>query len=121
MTITFKGVREQIDVDQLLYVATIPAEAIARKMLLNMLESQIDMISDGEPDVQTKVEIEKLLNTELPETTIEYFNDLWEDIGANIRSFIKLGAEVKVRALEYNTKGDLCDVSVDVKFNQFNG
>jgi hypothetical protein len=113
MTIINSYVEQSVQVSDLLCCGTDSAKAIARQMLMNHIEAQIECLP--EEDIQGgRIEIEGLLNTDIADSTEEYFNDLFNDVKANIRSYIQQGAKVKVRRLEYSAMGGLTDIAVDV-------
>lgn len=91
-------------------------DAIAMAAILNMIEGNIEMITDGYENYPTRDLIETRLNS-ADSQAIDFVHDAIDDLKAAVLERLRSGKlTVNVRSMRFDKTGALDDVDVDVAF-----
>ena len=91
---------------------------LAVAMMVNIAESNTDMVCDMQEEYKTKEDIEAVFGS-LNLTALDLLDDYIDDLRDSIKTqLIELRSQARVRRLEYDNDGRLVDITVDLKFGR---
>ena len=107
---------ESVRPNDLLYNRDLAIRKMAVTMILNIAESNLDMVCDCDDDFKTKDAIERSFQ-HLNDVVLSTLEDHIYDLRTNIvRMLADLKVDARVRKMEYNEIGRLSDVDVELTF-----
>ena len=103
--------------NDILYARPEAIRKLAMSMLVNIAESNTDMVIDYAEEYENKREIEGLFEC-INDTALDTLEDQIEELHSALRSMLKtIRVNPRVRRLDYDDDGKLIDITVDLKFN----
>lgn len=105
---------EMVETNAVLYSQPEAIRKLATMMLVNMAESNTDMICDMPEEYDTKEDIERAFG-HLNEQALDCLEDHINDLRNSLERFLReVKVTTRVRRLEYNEQGKLSDITVDL-------
>ena len=101
-----------------LYRKSNAVRKLAIAMMVNIAESNTDMVCDMPEDYKTKDDIQEVFR-ELNLTALDLLDDYIDDLRDAIKKeLIELRPQPRARRLDYSDEGRLVDITVDLKFER---
>lgn len=106
---------ETVKTNGVLYGQPDAIRKLATMMIVNMAESNTDMICDMPEEYPTKADVERGFQG-LSEQAIDMLDDHIDTLKEKLTEFLKSAkVNARVRRMDYDNEGNLSDITVDVK------
>ena len=114
MTVVYKR-NENINPSEVIYANPKAVQKLAAQMIVDTIESNIDMIMDMSEDYPTKRDIEKVLNS-AKDQCIDMFDDYMDTLRESLKTRLaNTNFNVRILRIDYSkTDGDYEDIHVEV-------
>ena len=108
---------QSIRPSRIVYADPMTVRRIVETMLISMAEANTEMVCDNmDNDEQTRSGIEGVF-LDLKAQALDMVDDVFDTLRESVREQIqRIEYTAKVRGLEYDDKGELEDVKVEIKF-----
>ena len=105
---------ETVNTNDVLYARNDALRALAVMMMVNAAESNTDMICDVPEEYESKDDIEAVFGS-LNEQALAMFDEHFDDLRRRVERFLQSAkVTARVRRLDYNVEGRLCDITLDL-------
>jgi glyceraldehyde-3-phosphate dehydrogenase/erythrose-4-phosphate dehydrogenase len=106
-----------LSAEKVLYARDEAVNALAIAAITNMVEANIDMITDCAGEYKTKADIEAVLNN-ADAQAIDFLHDAMDDLKKAVLARVREGKlTVRIKAMKFcDVDGELDDVDAEVKF-----
>ena len=106
---------ETVSTNDVLYSQDNGIRKLATMMLVNMAESNTDMVCDMPEEYETKAEVE-LAFQNLNEQALDMLDDVISELREKLEKFLREAkVSARVRRLDYDQNGQLSDITVDLR------
>ncbi len=112
--IVFQNGIETVKTHDVLYGRPDGIRKLATMLIVDMAESNTDMVCDMSEEYPTKADVERVFQG-LNDQAIDVLEDNFEFLKEKLMEFLRTAkVTARVRRMDYDTEGKLSDVMVDV-------
>jgi len=112
--IVFQNGIETVKTHDVLYGQPDGIRKLATMLIVDMAESNTDMVCDMSEDYKTKDDVERVFQG-LNEQALDCLEDNFDYLKGKLMEFLRTAkVTARVRRLDYDTEGNLSDVMVDI-------
>ncbi len=112
--IVFQNGIETVKTHDVLYGQPEGIRKLATMLIVDMAESNTDMVCDMSDEYQTKADVERVFQG-LNDQAIDVLEDNFEFLKERLINFLRTAkVTARVRRMDYDEEGKLADVMVDV-------
>ncbi len=116
MTVSYTGASQVCNATNVLYAQDQAIKALAQAAMISLAEADVEMLLDCPDEYPTKADMERVFQG-LHEQATDFINDTFEDLKERIlKELAEKRYTARVKALHYDEKGVVEDISLQVDF-----